>query len=394
MRSKVKWTRNDTQVNTAANSMRVLRIIARMNIGGPAIQISGIARELNSEHFDHLVVTGFCEKNEIDLVEFSNIDLKMRRIEGFGREIGLLSDFSAFLELRRIMKVFKPHIVHTHTAKAGVLGRLASISLNAGHKRVHTFHGHLLNGYFSNFMTRIVILIERFLAKYTEILISVGRDVAEDLIKAGIGVRSQYRIVPPGVEIDLLPEKYSARKSLGLIEDAIYVLWIGRVESIKAPHRILDIARITSRNNSEIRFCVAGDGNLLPEISQLARVEKLPIDFLGWQPAIEEALAAADMVLLTSYNEGTPLSLIQAQLAGLPVVASNVGSVSEIMKNTESGFVINYNTQKFADLVINLSTNEKLREKMGKVGKEFATDKFSIARLTKNHETIYLSLFN
>jgi glycosyltransferase involved in cell wall biosynthesis len=372
--------------------IRILRVIARMNVGGPALQIYGLSTHLNKQRFDQLLITGFCDEDEFDFLTAHKIPVPAIKIPGLGRNIGLLSDLIALFQVWRVMRQFRPHVVHTHTAKAGVLGRIASILSFQGHKRVHTFHGHLLFGYFSKIGTRIVILIERLLAKQTQILISVGSQVKDDLLLAKIGTVDKFRIVPPGLELNLLKSKNQARIELGLDQNAIYFSWIGRVVSIKNPLRLVRIAEIAKSSKLPIRFCVAGDGPLFPDFSQLARDLNLPIDFLGWQPEIERVLSASDAVILTSINEGTPLSLIQAQMAGKPVISTAVGSVPEIVENNKTGFVGDFSDEEFASYVIKLSKDAELRASMGSFGREYALKRFSVERLVNDHEDIYTEL--
>jgi glycosyltransferase involved in cell wall biosynthesis len=363
-----------------------------MNMGGPALQIVGISQHLDGERFEQLLLTGFCDNNELDLLLEKDLEMNVIRVQGLGREIGLFQDLKALLLIRKFMKEFKPDIVHTHTAKAGVLGRIASLTLLAEHKRVHTFHGHLLHGYFSRFVTKLVVVVERTLALKTDILVCVGREVRDDLVKSGIAPKRKFRVIPPGLELEELPSKLSARKRLGLQAEAIYVAWIGRIVPVKRPERLLEIAEGLLAYDLNVRFCVAGEGELYTSLTHEAERRTLPIDFLGWRSNIEEVLAASDFVVLTSTNEGTPLSLIQAQMAGKPVVATRVGSVHEIVLDQVSGYVDTYETEKFISHIVHLARNESLRETMGASGKKFAEENFSVHRLTEDHQNLYASL--
>ena len=187
--------------------IRVMRIIARMNVGGPAVQVSGLMRGLNMQDFDHRLYTGFCATNEADYLDTVATDVKATRIEGFGRRVSLGGDIKAFISLVKEIRSFKPHIIHTHTAKAGVLGRVASIVSLQRSIRIHTFHGHLLNGYFGTIKRRLVIIAEKILAIFTHRLLAVGDKVRQDLLNAGIGNPKKFVVMPPGLEIRQLPNK-------------------------------------------------------------------------------------------------------------------------------------------------------------------------------------------
>ena len=158
-----------------------------MNVGGPAIQITGLMSNLDAEDFEQKLITGFCDTSEVDYLEMSNKSLPRVKIEGFGRSVNLFSDLRALLAIRREIKDFDPDIIHTHTAKAGFLGRIASLMTPKRHIRVHTFHGHLLQGYFGKFKTRLVILAERVLAGFTDKLVAVGDQVKDEHLAVNIG---------------------------------------------------------------------------------------------------------------------------------------------------------------------------------------------------------------
>jgi hypothetical protein len=170
-----------------ANPIRVMRIIARMNVGGPAVQVSGLMRGFNSTEFDHRLYTGYCASDEADYLDTVATDVNAVRIQGFGRRVSLGGDIKAFITLVKEIRSFKPHVIHTHTAKAGFLGRIASIVSLQRSIRVHTFHGHLLNGYFGSFKRSLVVIAEKSLALFTDELLAVGDKVRQDLLNAGIG---------------------------------------------------------------------------------------------------------------------------------------------------------------------------------------------------------------
>ena len=306
--------------------IRVMRLIARMNVGGPAIQITGLMSNLDSEDFEQKLITGFCDTSEVDYLEVSNKSLPRVKIEGFGRSVNLFSDLRALLAIRREIKNFDPDIIHTHTAKAGFLGRIASLITPKRHIRIHTFHGHLLQGYFGKFKTRLVILAERVLAEFTDKLVAVGDQVRDELLAVKIGNLEKFSVFGPGLEIRAIPERLSSLKSFGLPEDRFIVTWIGRAVPVKAPHRIIEIAAECEQRRLKVQFVLVGEGPLLSDLKDAVKQSNLAITFLGWQSDIEKVLSFSDLVLLTSENEGTPVALIQAQMAGIPVLTTDVGS--------------------------------------------------------------------
>ena len=374
--------------------IRVLRLIARMNVGGPAIQITGLMSNLPVEEFEQKLVSGFCDKNEIDYLEVNELNVTRTKVEGFGRSVNLFSDLKVLLAVRREIKAFNPDIIHTHTAKAGFLGRIASLLTFKRQIKVHTFHGHLLHGYFGKFKTSLVILSERLLARFTDKLVAVGSQVRDELLAVKIGSFEKFKVIGPGLEIRKLPERVSSLKSFGLVENKFFVTWIGRAVPVKAPHRILDLAKECALRELRIQFVIVGEGPLLSDLKSLAKKEDLPINFLGWQSDIEKILSFSDLVLLTSENEGTPVALIQAQMAGVPVLTPDVGSASEVLKNNQSGFCLEYSVKDFADKIELLAGDLGMKTSFGAIGRAFALDNFSVNRLVSDHAELYRELIS
>jgi len=369
-----------------------MRIIARMNVGGPAVQVSGLMRGFNSADFDHRLYTGFCATDEADYLDTVATDVKATRIEDFGRRVSLGGDVKAFILLIREIRRFKPHIIHTHTAKAGLLGRIASIISLHPSIRVHTFHGHLLNGYFGSFKRRLVIIAEKVLAVFTYELLAVGDKVRQDLLAVGIGNSRKFGLMPPGLEIGKLPNKKESRELFGVSTTTLQCAFIGRVTQIKRPDRFLDVVTEIKRRGVELEFFMAGDGDLLDSCRERIVREDLPVKVLGWQSDIEKVLSAADLVVLTSDNEGTPLSLIQAGMAGLPVVTTRVGSVPEVVIHGTTGIITSLDVQEIADAIEKLANSNHLRGQMGAAAKEFTLANFGVKRLVHDHEELYKKL--
>ena len=374
--------------------IRVLRIIARMNVGGPAVQISGLMRGLDPEVFDQRLLTGFCAEDEQDFIETQATDVTVTRIRGLGRAINAQDDARAIPELIKQIREFKPHIIHTHTAKAGVLGRVAAKVARSDAKLVHTFHGHLLHGYFSPRKTRIVTMIEKALAARTDALIAVGPQVRDDLLAVGIGKPDQYEIIPPGLELGPIPERALARELLNEVGTKLLVSMIGRITKIKRPDRFADVAAIIKESHPEVRFLVAGSGDEEQALAARVTIEQLPISLLGWRSDIATILAASNLLVLTSDNEGTPLSLIQASMAGIPVVATNVGSVKDVVSDGVTGILCPPEPQAIAKAIQKLIDNPEQAIEMGANAKKFAEDRFGVARLVHDHETLYTELLS
>ena len=374
--------------------IRVMRIIARMNVGGPAVQVSGLMRGFNSDQFDHRLYTGYCAADEADYLDTVATDVKAVRIQGFGRRVSLGGDLKAFISLISEIRHFKPHVIHTHTAKAGFLGRLASIISLQPSIRVHTFHGHLLNGYFGPFKRSLVVIAEKFLALFTHQLLAVGDKVRQDLLNAGIGTKHKFSLMPPGLAIGVLPDRKDSRNALTLPANSLQCAFIGRVTQIKRPDRFLDVVSEIKKRGVILDFFIAGDGELLDVCRERIKREDLPVTILGWQSDIERVLSSADMLVLTSDNEGTPLSLIQAGMAGLPVVTTNVGSVPEVVLDGVTGIVTGLDVQEIANALEKLVNDKVLSTKLGAAAQEFTLSNFGVKRLVHDHEELYKKLLS
>jgi glycosyltransferase involved in cell wall biosynthesis len=385
--------REDKEMEKSAQSpIRVMRIIARMNVGGPAVQVTGLMRGINSCDFDHRLYTGFCATNEADYLDSDAEDIKVNRVAGLGRRVNFRSDVRAFVYLVKEIRDFKPHVIHTHTAKAGVLGRVASIVSFHPSIRVHTFHGHLLNGYFGPAKKQLIVLVEKLLALITDELLAVGTKVREDLLRVGIGNIGKFGLMPPGLKLRDLPQRITAQESLEIDSTSLQCAFIGRVTQIKRPDRFLAIVSELKKRGVELEFFMAGDGELLDECRAKIQIENLPVKVLGWQSNIENVLSAADMILLTSDNEGTPLCLIQGGMAGLPVVSTNVGSVSEIVLHQETGLITGFDVHEIADALAELVNNKEMRSRLGSAAQKFTLANFGVARLVQDHEKLYKKL--
>ena len=377
-----------------AKPIKVMQIIARMNVGGPAVIVAELMRGLDSSKYEQILITGYCDETEADYLDEVATDIKATRIAGLGRSVSPLADLKAFIGLVRTIRTFKPDVIHTHTAKAGVLGRLASIIAGRGAIRIHTFHGHLLHGYFAGWKVALVVAIEKFLAKRTDYLVVVGNEVKNDLIAAGIGKASQYSVFYPGIAEPTVASKAALRKELELGADTLYCTFVGRLTQIKRPDRLLDVVADIVKREVDMHFLVAGEGELFESSKARAARENLPVTFLGWRKDISELFAASDIAILTSDNEGVPLTLIQAAQAGLPIVTPRVGSIADIVVDDQTGFLTAPAPGAMASALSALAGNAELRERLGSAGKRRAHELFSLEKMVSDHSNLYNSSQN
>ena len=362
--------------------MRVLHVIARLNVGGTARYITQLANELPKHGIETLVATGYVQGEEVE--DSSAATIKLVRIKSLGRAINPIKDYLAHRQLQKIVKEFKPDIIHSHTFKAGFIVRARKQSVPI----IHTFHGHLLEDpEFSGFKASVITAIEKRLAKKTSKLVTVGQRVADELVELNVGEKAQYISIAPGVKELSITPRTDALKNLGITDYGRPIIgWIARVTGVKNPMRALEVARAIP----SAHFVVAGGGDLLDEVKEAAPSN---VSVIGWAKA-EDLFGISDLILSTSENEGMPIALIEAQLAGKPVVATDVGGVSEVIANHETGLVTNKNAGSIATALNSLIVDPQKRAQMGALATSRARAHFSIDQMVNAHVSLYKSIVN
>jgi glycosyltransferase involved in cell wall biosynthesis len=360
--------------------MRVLHVIARLNVGGTARYITQLANELPKHGIETFVATGFVQGAEVEDESAQSIDLI--RIKSMGRSIRLIKDHLARMQLDKIIAQVKPDIIHTHTFKAGYVIRMKKQPVPV----IHTFHGHLLDDpEFSGFKSRVIIEVEKMLAKRSSRLVTVGRRVADELLEKRIGKKDQYVNIPPGVVALNVTPKEQALRNLNLPDDGKPIVgWIARVTGVKNPMLALEVADAMP----DTQFVLAGGGDLLEKVKAAAPSNATVV---GWAKA-EDVFGASEIILSTSENEGMPVALIEAQLAGKPVVATDVGSVAEVVLNHETGIVTNKNAGSIALALETLLLDKQKRTEMGTLATSRANALFSVDRMINSHIALYKSI--
>jgi len=348
-----------------------------MNVGGTARYVGELVSSAPDNGYEALLATGHVQGAEVEDGVVSS--LSVIRVPHLGRAIAPLNDLRAFLKLRQIISRSKPDVVHTHTFKAGLLARL----VGGEFKRIHTFHGHLFEDQsFSSLKKVVITFLEQFLAKRTDILVSVGEQVGVEIRNRGIGIEEKWESISPGVVPLKLVAKSVARRSLGLAEAGVIVGWMARMTSVKNPMLALEVAR----QFPNVLFVMAGGGELLDAVRSAAPVN---VKVIGWADA-SIMWSAVDVVLSTSDNEGMPVALIEAQFAGLPVVATDVGSNREVIEDGESGFVVRGDVKVLVLALSKLLASSEVRATFGASGKERCEREFSIAKMNQAHEELYI----
>lgn len=377
--------------------IRILRIIARMNVGGPAIHATLLSRGLDPERYESHLVSGTEAPDEGNYLEMHDVRLdRLHPVPALGRELHPWRDQHALSEIRRIIREVRPHIVHTHTAKAGVLGRWA-----AWRERVpvivHTFHGHVFNGYFSSAKTAAFVQIERALARVTTRLVTVSDDVRAEILGRGIGRADRFEVIRLGLDLDRFAEAEKLRgqlkQQLGLAPDAPTVGIVARLVPIKAHEVFLDVAGLVAAKRPDAVFLIVGDGERRGELEASVRARGLQdrVRFLGWRADLDRVYADLDVVMLTSRNEGSPVALIEAMAAARPVVATRVGGVAELVGDAGFGADVD-DSPALARHVLTLLDDEAQRDEIGRRGRSRVIPWYSHSRLLSDIDSLYQRL--
>jgi glycosyltransferase involved in cell wall biosynthesis len=378
--------------------MRVLRVITRMNIGGPAHHVSILSGRLNRDRFSTLLVHGRTAASEGSFEQLAEREgCAGEVVAGLGPELRPLRDLRALFGLMGVMYRFRPHIVHTHMAKAGFLGRLAAV-FGPGPRPiiVHTYHGHVLERYFGRWTSAVYRFLERRLAAVSDCLIGVSRATVDDLVRLRVAARERFRVIPIGLDLERFrrPDADAAaalRRECGAGEKDALAAYVGRLVQIKRVDLVLRAVAEARRHGAPVRLVVAGDGESRQELEGLADQLRLGdvVTFLGYVLDPSGVAAAADLAILASDNEGTPVALIEAAAAGRPAIATAVGGVPEVVVPGTGVLVPRGDYAALAKALVNCAGNPHLRRTMGARAREHVLEHFSVQRLLNDVEELY-----
>jgi glycosyltransferase involved in cell wall biosynthesis len=387
-------------------SIRVLRVIARLNVGGPSIQALTLTKLLEPFGYQTTLVRGLEGPREGSMDHLAReLGIHPRLMTSLRRSLGV-NDLVAMLQLTRLVRSTRPHLIHTHAAKAGALGRLACIVAGdaAPPVRVHTFHGHVLSEYFSPLASATFVRVERALARATSKLVAVSEEVKRDLLRLGVGRPEQIRVVPVGFDLRAFRlnqdeermQRSRVRRELQITDDARVVTLVARLVPIKRVDRFLRIAANLHREFG-VFFVVVGDGELRRGLQQSdpARALGHRLRWTGIRRDMPAMMAASDLVVLTSDNEGTPVSLIEAHAAGRAVVSTDVGGVRSVVLDQLSGYVVPKEAENlFANRVLTLLRDPARAVKFGQQGRKHVMEHFLLDRLVRDIDLLYRELLS
>jgi glycosyltransferase involved in cell wall biosynthesis len=377
-------------------------VIARLNMGGPALHVAYLSAGLAERGYETTLVAGSLARGEGSMAYVAEgLGVEIVRLDALSREISPIRDALSIFRLARLIREQRPRILHTHTAKAGTVGRLAA--LLAGDARpevvVHTFHGHVLRGYFGPLKSGAFRLLERLLARVTTRLIAVSPQVRDDLVALGVAPAEKFSVVRLGIELGERLETAEggaeARARLGIGTERFVVGWVGRMTGVKRTDDVLEALRLLRERGVDAVLLLVGDGPDRQHVEH--RASELGIVrhclFLGYQEDVSGWYRAFDAMILPSANEGTPVVAIEALAAGRPVVATSVGGVPDVVREGVDGFLVPMgDTEALAERLARLAEDPALRARMGAAGRESVPARYAVGRLVGDIDELYRSL--
>ena len=385
-------------VRGASGGLRVARIFSRLNVGGPSVHVILLSAGLRPLGYETRLIVGQESPREGNMRTLAaRKDVVCETMGGLGREIAPLQDVRALVGLTRLLRAWRPQIVHTHTAKAGLLGRLAARAAGVP-TVVHTFHGHVLHGYFSPAKTAVYRRIETQLAHLAHALVAVSETVKRDLVAYGVAPAERIRVIPLGLELHHLAAELPRgvlRAQAGIPADAPLVGMVGRLVPIKDVPTFLQAARLVREALPAARFALVGDGEERAALEQQAHALGLDgaVTFFGWRDELAPVYGDLDVVVNASRNEGTPVALIEAMAAGRPVVATRVGGTPDLVGEDERGRLVPPGEPAaLARAVVETITGSEAARRRAQVGREHVLRRHSSDRLVRDVDALYREL--
>jgi glycosyltransferase involved in cell wall biosynthesis len=385
--------------------LRVVRIIARLNIGGPARHVALLQRHLPARGYESTLVTGVPADGEAELppAEAAGAPIDRVVVPELGRALRAGDDLVAFARIYALLRRLKPDIVHTHTAKAGALGRVAALLYNVTRRPsrravvVHTFHGHVMQGYFGPVANRAVRTAERMLARVSDRIIAISPAQRRDLVEVfRIAPAHKVVTVPLGLDLDALegtPDRGGRlRYEAGFPDDAVVCGYVGRLVRIKHVDLLIRAFAEVHGRQPRARLLVVGDGECRVDLERLVGDLNLAgrVRFVGWQTNLIDVYGAMDVVALTSRNEGTPVALIEAAAAGKAIVATRVGGVPDVVETERTGLLVpDDDLGAFASALVRLIVDPALRARLGAAARASSIHRFGYVRLVDDLDALY-----
>jgi glycosyltransferase involved in cell wall biosynthesis len=369
---------------------KILQVSTRHNVGG----ISKLIIELlGDSNFEQVYATGRCENNEkeysLQLTSPAADTYTFERIRSLKRSIHFTDDVLALLALIKIIRKERPDIIHTHMSKAGLLGRIAALVSLRKIRIVHSYHGHVLDGYFNKLFTKIVVNLEKILGRFTHAFVFDGGNTQIEVNNYGIKPKKVQQVILPGLIKKVLDNRQNRANN-----ESLQILVVARIERVKRIDLILSVARSLMTNHPLLPFdvTIVGDGELRKSLEDLCKRELLPIKFIGWTDTVGKYYQEADILLSTSDSEGTPLTFMEAASYGCPIISTNVGSVVDLIDDGHTGILCTNNPIEIASEISRLWFEPGLLNKLSHNSIAKASEEFTLDKFIQKHSNLYKSL--
>ncbi len=387
------------------DKIRVLLIVNRLNTGGITSHIALLAKYISND-FEIRVISGEIGNEEGKSEELLD-GLKYTVIPNMGRSVSISKDIKALFYVRKYIKKFNPDIIHTHGSKAGVFGRLAAVLLKKNIRVFHTYHGNVFGGYFSKIASKFIVFFERFLGRFTDGILTLSSSQRSEIIhKYKIVKEDKVHIIPLGLHLEKFQtnryeKRVQFRQEFNLKNSSVVISIIGRLVPIKNHKFFLDIIAKCKNEAKDLKGFIVGDGELRDELKRHCVRKGLKynikgeikgdedIIFTSWRNDIDNIVLGSEIVALTSLNEGTPVSIIEAMAAGKSVISTDVGGVRDIIDNGKTGYISTQDINEYSEMLLNLIRDKEMRERMETNGEKKVTSLFSHTRLLKDIEKLY-----
>jgi len=380
---------------------KILRIVNRFNLGGPTFNAAYLTKYLSPEYETLLIGGKHTDSEESSDHILNDLDVSFLKIEEMSREVSLLNDYKAYKRIKQIIAEFKPDIVHTHASKAGLLGRLAAKKMGVK-IIVHTFHGHVFHSYFGKLKTNIFRNLEKFLAKRTDKIIAISNIQKQELSeKYKIAKPNKFQVIALGFDLNKYQENITRnrknfREKYQINDKTIVISIVGRLVPIKN-HKLFinSINELIKKSDKKIKAFIVGGGELFDELNEYVKSLNLQnnIIFTSWIKETEIVYAGSDIIALTSLNEGTPVSLIEAQASGLPIISTNVGGVSDITFSNSS-IIVNQEIKELTNAFNKIINNFDTFKQNAETNKAKIIESFGYKRLINDYKKLYSELIN
>jgi glycosyltransferase involved in cell wall biosynthesis len=390
---------NDVQT-PSPGGIRVVRLFSRLNIGGPSVHVILLTAGLTARGYRTRLVVGQETAQEGNLRDLAaEKGVPCERLDALGREIRVISDIRALWGLYRVIRDFRPSVVHTHAAKAGLLGRVAA-RLAGVPVVVHTYHGHVLRGYFGPVKTAVFRALEALLSRLSDALIAVSEAVKEDLVELSVARAERIRVVPLGLDLERFTEalpRGGLRTATGVSADVPLVGMVGRLVPIKDVPTFLRAAAFVREARPDVRFALVGDGEEREALERTTEQLGLTgaLSFHGWRRDMEAVYGDLDVVVNSSRNEGTPVALIEALASARPVVATRVGGTADLLGGGAFGLLVPpEDPQALAAAILGVLDEPQAAQRRALRGRAQVLVKHGAARLVDDIDRLYRELLS